>query len=398
IVGAVGSAKTSLLMALLNEMNLAQGAYLVKPSQFAFASQEPWIAAGTIRSNILFGQEYSQARFQKVVERCALQADLEALPEGDLTEVGERGAGLSGGQRARVGLARLAYAREVADCFLMDDPLSAVDPAVGRKLFDDVICGHLAEKTRVLVTHQVQYLQHPGVSRIYVLEDGKVKGVGEFADLVKEGIISSEYLLGKQSETGSDGGPHISINRRRRETTTDSLFHANEGTVIIDGEPLQDDTEEGRRAQSKADVEEVATGAVQLTIYFEYIKAMGGFFAVLLALGLLGSAQGVAMYFSAYLAHWSEMDDANQQYIYYRQRFVLLAAAAALLSVAASTSAYTFLSLASRGLHDRMLKQTLRGSFGFFSSHPLGRIMNRFSKDMGYLDDLLPFTIFDFVQ
>jgi ATP-binding cassette, subfamily C (CFTR/MRP), member 4 len=135
----------------------------------AYASQEPWIFSGTVRQNILCGREYDAKRYRKVVKVCALEKDFSLLPASDKTTVGERGVSLSGGQKARVNLARSLYD---ADIYLLDDPLSAVDTHVGRHLFNQSIVGFLGNKIRVLVTHQLQYLKD--VDKIIILKQVEI--------------------------------------------------------------------------------------------------------------------------------------------------------------------------------------------------------------------------------
>ncbi|CAG2058954.1 unnamed protein product [Timema podura] len=156
IIGPVGSGKSSLLQAVLGELPLETGSLLVD-SDISYASQEPWLFVGSVRQNILFGQPYEKKRYQEVVRVCALERDLQLFPYGDKTIVGERGVSLSGGQRARINLARAVY--RDASLYILDDPLSAVDTHVGKHLFDECIGTYLATKTRILVTHQLQYLK-----------------------------------------------------------------------------------------------------------------------------------------------------------------------------------------------------------------------------------------------
>lgn len=160
VIGPVGSGKSSLLQLLLGEMPIHTGTVTINGA-LSYASQEPWLFTGSVRHNILFGQPYDRRRYQEVVRHCALLTDFEQLPNGDQTMVGERGAALSGGQKARISLARCVY-RE-ASVYLLDDPLSAVDAHVGRHLFDEVIgsngCLARNKSTRLLVTHQVHYLK-----------------------------------------------------------------------------------------------------------------------------------------------------------------------------------------------------------------------------------------------
>jgi len=144
-----------LLNIILRELIPLSGKIQIK-GKIAYASQEPWIFSASIRKNILCGLHYDARRYKKVIKASALQTDFTTLPQGDQTIVGERGISLSGGQKARINLARCLYVD--ADIYLLDDPLSAVDTQVGRHLFDNAINGFLKDKIRILVTHQLQYL------------------------------------------------------------------------------------------------------------------------------------------------------------------------------------------------------------------------------------------------
>lgn len=174
IIGPVGSGKSSLLHVLLQELPLVSGTLLIK-GEISYASQEPWLFAGTIRQNILFGQAMDKQRYNTVVKRCALERDFSLLPYGDKTLIGDRGISLSGGQRARINLARAVYKQ--ADIYLLDDPLSAVDTHVGKELFKQCITGYLKNKIVLLVTHQIQHLQD--VHNILYLEDG-IPRIGKY--------------------------------------------------------------------------------------------------------------------------------------------------------------------------------------------------------------------------
>ena len=173
VTGPVGSGKSSLLMAILGELPSLNGTVSVN-GRIAYLSQMPWVFSGTIRDNILFGRSFDQKRYQEIVEVCCMETDLHNFPQGDLTEIGHRGISLSGGQRARVSLTRALYSD--ADIYLLDDPLSAVDAKVGKHLFDRCICGFLSGRTRVFVTHQVDYITH--LDRIIVLSEGaQINGI-----------------------------------------------------------------------------------------------------------------------------------------------------------------------------------------------------------------------------
>ena len=169
ITGPVGSGKTSLLMAILGELPLSSG-HLSCIGKIAYLSQVPWVFSGTIRENILFGKDFEEKTYNAIIRVCDLKIDLDSFPKGDLTEVGQRGVILSGGQRVRISLARMIYSD--ADIYLLDDPLSAVDAKVGKHLFDRCIKEFLAGRIRILVTHHLQFLKQ--TDYVVVLENGIV--------------------------------------------------------------------------------------------------------------------------------------------------------------------------------------------------------------------------------
>ncbi|XP_068754000.1 ATP-binding cassette sub-family C member 4-like [Montipora capricornis] len=197
ITGAVGIGKSSLLTAILGELSLHSGSILYR-GKVAYVPQIPWVFSGTIRENILFGLAFNEERFQQVVHVCELTKDLANFANGDLTEIGQRGVTLSGGQKARVGLARAVYSD--ADIYLLDDPLSAVDTKVGRRLFESCIMGHLSGSIRLLVTHQLQYLKD--VDRIVVMENGSISYQGKYAEIPHQGAFPGVAGLPEQCEDG----------------------------------------------------------------------------------------------------------------------------------------------------------------------------------------------------
>lgn len=177
VVGSVGCGKTSLISALLGEMEKLNGQVNID-GRIAYVSQQAWIQNATLKDNILFGKAFEKQQYDKVIEACALTQDLAMLPGGDETEIGEKGINLSGGQKQRVALARAVYSG--ADVYLLDDPLSAVDSHVGKHIFDNVFGenGILKEKTRLLVTHAIVYL--PRVNEIYVMVNGEITESGSY--------------------------------------------------------------------------------------------------------------------------------------------------------------------------------------------------------------------------
>ena len=192
VVGQVGSGKSSLLSAMLGEMKRVRGAMNLK-GKVAYAAQQAWIQNSTLQGNITFGKRFNKDLYDRVIESCALKQDLEMLPGGDQTEIGEKGINLSGGQKQRVSIARSVYSN--GSLYLLDDPLSAVDAHVGKHIFERVIGpkGLLKNKTRVLVTHGVSYL--PIVDKIFVMKDGEITEFGSYKELLDKKGAFADFLI-----------------------------------------------------------------------------------------------------------------------------------------------------------------------------------------------------------
>ena len=187
ITGPVGSGKSTLLSAIAGEVSYTTGTVTCQGS-LVYVPQIAWVFSGTIRENILFGQPYNEDKYNSVLNSCALMKDIQQFPDSDQTVVGECGAVLSGGQRARVSLARAVYAD--ADIYLLDDPLSAVDFKVGQHIFRQCIKGLLGDKPRVLICHEEQYMKE--ADNIVVLDKGLVLGKGRFIELQEKHILSTK--------------------------------------------------------------------------------------------------------------------------------------------------------------------------------------------------------------
>lgn len=195
VVGSVGCGKTSLFQVILKELPLVEGS-IETNGIISYCAQDPWLFCGSVRQNILFGQPLDSGRYDKVVKVCALERDFLILPIGDRSVVGDRGVLLSGGQKARIGLARTVY--KEADIYLLDDPLSAVDTNVGRQLFENCINGFLKGKCVILATHQLQYLAN--VDNIIVFKNGNLVATGPYKDLQKEGYFGNLMFAESEEE------------------------------------------------------------------------------------------------------------------------------------------------------------------------------------------------------
>lgn len=257
---------------------------------FESCSQEPWLFTGTVRSNILFGQPYDRDRYRQVIKKCALERDFALLPHGDRTVVGERGASLSGGQKARIGLARACYRK--AAIYLLDDPLSAVDAHVSKHLFEQCLRDFLKEKTVILVTHQLQFLQY--VDQIIILANGHVEAVGSYDNLRESGLDFAKLLSepGKE-ETGDESG----LSRSRSGSARKSLSRRNSesSTYSLEEEQVENQMEVGEKR---------AEGSIGLKMYTKYFKASGGFFMFFVMLMFCVVAQILASGGDYYVNYW----------------------------------------------------------------------------------------------
>lgn len=189
VIGQVGSGKSSLLHSIMDETILKSGNKEVCGS-IAYVEQEPFIFSGSVKENILFGKPYDEQRFALAVQASQLTSDLEILGNGANTQIGERGINISGGQKARISLARAVYSN--ADIVLLDDPLSAVDPKVAKSIFSDCIRGALQDKIVILVTHQLQFLED--CPQIMLLKNGRVSCFGSHSELVATGYNIKDIL------------------------------------------------------------------------------------------------------------------------------------------------------------------------------------------------------------
>ncbi|XP_031680175.1 multidrug resistance-associated protein 4-like [Oncorhynchus kisutch] len=406
VIGPVGAGKSSLLSAILGELPHDKGVLKVK-GQLTYASQQPWVFPGTIRSNILFGKALHPQKYEKVLRACALKRDMELLPDGDLTVIGDRGATLSGGQKARVNLARAVY--QDADIYLLDDPLSAVDAEVGRHLFEQCICGILKNKPRILVTHQLQYLQ--AANQILVLKEGHMVARGTYSELQRSGVDFTSLLKREEEgpqapgvETESRSPCSRTLSQNSEVSHTSSIRSVKDGTEQLPAEPVQTVVEESR-----------SEGTIGVGLYVKYLKA-GANILVLIGVVLLQFlAQAAYILQDWWLAYWAgEQEKLNvngtvtiQNGVnvteqlnldFYLGIYAGLTGATLIFGFARSLVMFNVLVKAAQSLHNRMFNSILRTPVRFFDVNPIGRVLNRFSKDIGQLDAALPWTFVDFIQ
>ncbi|XP_051488019.1 multidrug resistance-associated protein 1 isoform X7 [Apus apus] len=425
VVGQVGCGKSSLLSALLGEMDKKEG-YVVVKGSVAYVPQQAWVQNATLEDNIIFGREMNESRYKCVIEACALLPDIEILPTGDKTEIGEKGVNLSGGQKQRVSLARAVYCN--ADIYLFDDPLSAVDAHVGKHIFEKVIgpTGILKNKTRVLVTHAINYL--PQMDTILVMTDGKISEMGSYQELLKQDGAFAEFLRtyanAEQSMESSESDPSLEGTVQPLETDTNSPS-GKEGKPIENGVLVSEapgrlmhrqlsnsstysrDTGKSQHQSSTAELQKplaeknpwklteadtAKTGRVKATVYWDYMKAIGLFISFLSI--FLFICNHIASLSSNYwLSLWTDDPVINGTQQYTSVRLGVYGALG--ISQGVAVFGYSMVVsiggiFASRHLHLNLLHSVLRSPMSFFERTPSGNLVNRFSKEIDTIDSTIP--------
>ncbi|XP_015377601.1 PREDICTED: probable multidrug resistance-associated protein lethal(2)03659, partial [Diuraphis noxia] len=407
---------SSLLQAILGELPLSEGQIVVN-GVVSYASQEPWLFAGSVQQNILFGSAMDDERYKEVIQICALKTDLEQFPYGDKTTVGERGVSLSGGQKARINLARAVYKQ--ADIYLLDDPLSAVDAHVGSHLFRKCIKGYLRKKTCVLITHQIQYLN--SVDQIILIHKGNILIEGSYKDLQKSNLDFTKMLespiLVSTASFNENISKNTSVNNHRidysRQTSIQSIASSFE------------DAQFSVSQEQPAEVSETRTsGSVSKNVYSSYFLAGGSgckiffFFIICILTQVLASGGDFWMTYWInleehvfYVVKTLSTNDNNPTdnpsttllwwSISRETCFIFFGIITLLMMVAIIIKSIMFVSVCMKSsitLHNNMFSAITRATMYFFNTNSSGRILNRFSNDVGAIDEMLPATSLDCIQ
>ncbi|XP_059180053.1 ATP-binding cassette sub-family C member 3 isoform X2 [Centropristis striata] len=434
VVGHVGCGKSSLISALLGEVEKLEGEVSIRGS-VAYVPQQAWIQNATLRDNILFGKPYNEQKYRCVLEACALTPDLEVLPGGDMTEIGEKGINLSGGQRQRVSLARALYSD--TDIYLLDDPLSAVDAHVAKHIFDNLIGpeGALKGKTRILVTHGISFL--PQVDNIVVMVEGRVSEMGSYQDLLKQNGTFAEFLRNYALEdiVEEDEATEEMMEDEDELFPDDALSNH---TDMVDNEPVvneakrnfmrqisiisadgdntrsrsvrrhgcsqrkhseQPEKKKPNEMQKLIQAETAEKGRVKGKVYLEYAKAVGLPLSVFICF-LYGCQSAAAIGANIWLSQWTNDASTNQTKKNVNMRVGVYAALGIAQGLLVMVSSFTLAMgniAAARKLHFNLLTNKFHTPQSFFDTTPIGRIINRFSKDIYIIDEALPSTVLMFL-
>jgi len=391
VIGTIGSGKTSFLLSFLREIPVTQGGLRFE-GKIAYVEQEPIIFSGTVKSNILFGQEYDDQLYKMVVRACNLKDDFKQFDNRDETLVGERGITLSGGQKARISLARALYSQ--SDIYLFDDPLSAVDSKVGRHLFNYAIKGEmLKDKVVVLVTHHLNYAKES--SRVLLFAEGKIIGDGTFDEL----RVMENNLFSKFKE--------IEDEEEKRKST-----HKNSTTMVKGQSEVVEQQNQEEKPDNNILKGESANSEMTFETYLKYLRENGNylFFIGIMAIYLFNGV--ISIVFSRALGSWGQ---AHSDFVYQKEtgqippdsefsnasyifQVILLLILITLCHSIKTILFAKFILTTNSLMHMRALKKLVKTKIHFFDQTPIGTILNRFSNDLGVLDTgnaiLLP-AVFD---
>ncbi|NXO09453.1 MRP1 protein, partial [Oriolus oriolus] len=384
VVGQVGSGKSSFLSAVLGEMEKLEG-MVQRRGSVAYVSQQAWIQNDSLQENILFGSNLNRPYYELVLESCALLPDLEQLPNGDQTEIGERGVNISGGQKQRVSLARAVYSN--ADLYLLDDPLSAVDVHVGKHLFEKIIgpSGLLKSKTRILVTHNLTLLPHTDL--IIVMEEGRISLMGTYQELISRRTNFAELVQVFSAERTSEETNPVEVSSSKEES---QLGRSLQQKGLLKHKDSSSDQWKIRTNNR----EEVAAGGMKMSVVLKYLQAFEWRWMWLTIAAYVGQnamAIGQNLWLSTWTAETAQVSDftewkQSQNYkLAIHPVFQFIPSQGLLVCCGAYVVTRGSLS-ASRVLHHQLLDNVLHLPLQRFETNPVGQIISRFTKDLFVVD------------
>ncbi|CAF2952696.1 unnamed protein product [Rotaria sp. Silwood2] len=374
VKGSIGAGKSTLLAAILGEVNLVSGKLRQYTNSVSYAPQLSWIFADTIRANILLGKSMDEERYKNVIKACCLDIDLQNFGEvGDLLMIGDKGINLSGGQKARISLARALYAD--ADLYLLDDPLAAVDPKVAKKIFDECIGPRslLRGKTRILVTHQTHFLVE--ADQMILLTNGRIN----------EFHIDIEQTIENQPSNNTSEA-YSSNGTLETDSSNDKEIDWALKTAIIDINPI---------VKSETSVDGAIKWSVWLQLFTSPPLRWFGFFLMIL---LMCAAEALYDFTNRWLALWSGKSYDQQKSSFYAYVYLGLTFGTLIIILIRTGFIFFIMLSGSTYFHNQMLSSMLYTSLRFFESNPSGRILNRASKDQQALDESLPLALIDSTQ
>ncbi|XP_049822512.1 ATP-binding cassette sub-family C member 4 isoform X2 [Aethina tumida] len=386
VTGNYGSGKSTLFKVILKEYSICQGMMDVRGS-ISYVSEDPWLFPGTIKDNILFGLEYDTARYLEVLKVCALNKEINSMPNGDATLIGDDGINLSNGQKTRIALARACYRN--TDIYLLDDCLKGLDSNVSKYIFNECLKGYLATKLVLFVTNNVHYIKQ--ADHKIIMENGTTPT-----------IEKQKQLLDKRITFYMDDVDEDHFNKELRYIQGDE---ANESDTLLENKEI---------AHNKLYQEKGKEGTVSWKVYKKYLNFYGGFCIVFIVVLLFVLYQWTTSYSDTLLRDWINVEDEISKlrsnntthtigmgpskeiertkimYIY-----TVLVFGSAALGIIKSFSHFYFSSVSSEKLHNSLISAVLKSQMQFFYENKVGNVLNRFSKDLSGIDENIPFQIYE---
>ncbi|KAK2954768.1 Multidrug resistance-associated protein [Blattamonas nauphoetae] len=371
VVGGVGCGKSSLGSAIIGDIERVSGEVRMRGS-IAYCPQVPWINNDTVRGNIVFGSPFDEERYLNTVRVCALEADFKTLSAGDQTAIGEKGVNLSGGQKARIQLARSVYSER--DIYILDDPLSAVDAHVGRVLMEECICGVLKGKTVLLMTNQLQFLDR--ADNVVLLDAGNVVKQGKYSELREAGINFDKYMIKAKKRE-----------KKKAEEKKDENDDNTESKTNLDDLAKGADSKAGKQILTE---EEMETGGVAASNYFRFFSTAFPLPILILFLLIYVGSELVAL-FQSYWLGVVPNNNMFQPLTYYWK--IGIYAFMIIVSIALYLLRSFFLAFgnarSNRIIHTKLVSHVMRCPSSFFDTTPMGRIVNRFTGNLSQTDQVL---------
>ena len=389
VIGDTGCGKSSFLLSLVGMLSRREGS-LERSGTLALSQQQAWIVNDTVRNNILLGSAYDETRFRRVIAACQMERDLRILG-GEEAEIGAHGINVSGGQKARLSLARCCYSE--ASIVLLDDPLAAVDARVGHRLFHECICGELKGRTRVMTTNALQYLAY--CDQIVLLKDRRVAFDGDYAAFTRSPYAGIASACGEDGNASQD-----SLSSRDHE---DNPSRDREDNPSQDHEDNTDNNNASQDHTTLTTAEEKATGSISLSVLTSYASAFGkGLTSGVVAMLLLTVVSMTAS--QLWVSGWTgdpcmEMETAEcaARTNYYSVGFFVITAFTGVFTVVRLVLQARGRVNASRVYHRELTEHVVGAPVSFFDVNPVGRITNRFNRDMYVIDFDFPYNFFNFL-
>lgn len=410
LIGSVGSGKSCFLNALLNEIEITSGKMQIR-GELSYAPQEPWCFGGTVKENVLCSSKFHPERYQKVIEACCLKRDIRMLPLGDDTFVGERGYQLSGGQKARLSLARAIY-RE-SQIYLLDDPLSAVDAKVANHIFNKCIRQFLKDKTVILVTHQLQFL--PWADRIVLMEDGHITSCAPYSEIMDRGVEIASLV--RSNSVAQEELSEEKASRSRRVSSSSDGLKSCELVEENSKERVTEKTSNGysEKKSPLAREEKSASGKISFKIYWKYLTCGKNCSFLLLSLFAALISQAIYQLNDVWLAAWTDSEESKS--LAANETKPSIASSLILPNLSDNTGLYCGLTLilfifgflraffifllclsSSIALHNSLFQKLLRAPLFFYNVNAVGRILNRVTGDIGTIDQTIPDLLIELVS